>query len=99
MDIIKLLRESTISDLDAFILGEYAADEIKRIRLANTDLQMHFDYLKGEYDRMRGLGNEEGVKAALKNWYDNGYGTGYTQGYSDGLKETLYNGMPRREKE
>lgn len=91
MDIIKLLRESTTSDLDAFILGELAADEVERLRLANTDLQMHYDYLKSEYDRMKGLGNEEGVKAAFKNGYD----TGYTMGYSEGLKETLYDGMPR----
>ena len=95
MDIIKLLRESTTSDLDAFILGELAADTIEQLRLANTDLQMHYDYLKSEYDRMKGLGNEEGVKAAFKNGYDNGYNTGYTQGYSEGLKETLYDGMPR----
>lgn len=53
MDIIKLLRESTTSDLDAFILGELAADMIERLRLANTDLQMHYDYLKSEYDRMQ----------------------------------------------
>lgn len=90
-DIIKLLRESTTFDLDAFILGELAADEVERLRLANTDLQMHYDYLKSEYDRMKGLGNEEGVKAAFKNGYD----TGYAMGYSEGLKETLYDGMPR----
>ena len=53
MDIIKLLRESTTSDLDAFILGELAADMIEQLRLANTDLQMHYDYLKSEYDRMK----------------------------------------------
>ena len=53
MDIIKLLRESTTSDLDAFILGELAADTIEQLRLANTDLQMHYDYLKSEYDRMK----------------------------------------------
>ena len=53
MDIIKLLRESTTSDLGAFILGELAADMIEQLRLANTDLQMHYDYLKSEYDRMK----------------------------------------------
>jgi hypothetical protein len=53
MDIIKLLRESTTSDLDAFVLGEIAADNIEQLRLANTDLQMHYDYLKSEYDRMQ----------------------------------------------
>lgn len=55
MDIIKLLRESTTSDLDAFILGEIAADTIEQLRLANTDLQMHFDYLKSEYDRIQSI--------------------------------------------
>jgi flagellar biosynthesis/type III secretory pathway protein FliH len=69
--------------------------ENEQLRLANTDLQMHYDYLKSEYDRMKGLGNEERVKAAFKNGYDNGYSTGYTMGYSEGLKETLYDGMPR----
>ena len=54
-DIIKLLRESTTSDLDAFILGELAADTIEQLRLANTDLQMHFDYLKSEYDRIQSI--------------------------------------------
>ncbi len=55
MDIIKLLRESTTSDLDAFILGELAADTIEQLRLANTDLQMHYDYLKSEYDRIQSI--------------------------------------------
>ena len=32
MDIVKLLRESTTSDLDAFVLGELAADEIEGLR-------------------------------------------------------------------
>jgi hypothetical protein len=53
MDIIKLLRESTTSDLDAFILGELAADMIEQLRLANTDLQMHYDYVKTEHDKLK----------------------------------------------
>jgi hypothetical protein len=53
MDIIKLLRESTTSDLDAFILGELAADNIEQLRLANLDLQMWFDYATTEYDKLK----------------------------------------------
>jgi len=52
MDIVKLLRESTTSDLDAFVLGELAADEIEQLRLANSDLQMWFDYAKTEHDKL-----------------------------------------------
>ena len=39
MDIVKQLRESTTSDLDAFILGELAADEIKRLQTQLKFLQ------------------------------------------------------------
>lgn len=92
MDIIKLLRESTTSDLDAFILGELAADTIEQLRLANTDLQMHFDYLKSEYDRMRSLGNDEGLKAVFKNGYDHGFANGYSSGNEEGLKAAFKNG-------
>jgi len=38
MDIVKLLRESTTSDLDAFVLGELAADEIERLREALREI-------------------------------------------------------------
>ena len=30
-----------------------AADEIVRLRLANSDLQMHYDYAKTEHDKLK----------------------------------------------
>jgi len=48
-----------------------AADEIERLRLANSDLQMHYDYARTECDKMREELKElrlsyEVVVAALK---------------------------------
>jgi hypothetical protein len=48
-----------------------AIDEIERLRLANCDLQMHYDYARTECDKMREELNElrlsyEVVVAALK---------------------------------
>jgi len=60
MDIVKLLRESTTSDLDAFILGELAADEIERLRTNQSILITSFrinmmrlcpDYSPEEFDK------------------------------------------------
>jgi len=46
-DIVKQLRESTTSDLDAFVLGELAADEIEKLRLV-LELWASFWKLDGD---------------------------------------------------
>jgi hypothetical protein len=61
MDIIKLLRESTTSDLDAFILGELAADMIEQLREALLDIASFvpraegFWLKKATIDTLRGI--------------------------------------------
>lgn len=41
-------------------------DEIERLRLANSDLQMHYDYAKTEYDRLREV--LESVEGWVERW-------------------------------
>ena len=60
MDIVDRLRTVNISWSQEGEWCAEAADEIVRLRLANSDLQMHYDYVKTEYDRLREeLQNEE----------------------------------------
>ena len=56
-----------------------AADEIERLRLANSDLQMHYDYAKTEYDRLR-----EELQNEYYRGFNEGDEAGYKRGYSDG---------------
>jgi hypothetical protein len=53
MDIVERLRHGflTVAGAEKFASG--AADEIERLRLANSDLQMHYDYAKTEYDKLK----------------------------------------------
>ena len=72
MDAIRELKE-----YDGYVLSEQykirhrVIQEIKQLRLANSDLQMHYDYAKTECDKLREELNElrlsyEVVVAALK---------------------------------
>jgi hypothetical protein len=72
MDAIKELKE-----YDGYVLSEQykirhrVIQEIKQLRLANSDLQMHYDYARTECDKMREELKElrlsyEVVVAALK---------------------------------
>jgi hypothetical protein len=72
MDAIKELKE-----YDGYIIEEQykirhrVIQEIKQLRLANSDLQMHYDYARTECDKMREELKElrlsyEVVVAALK---------------------------------
>jgi len=66
MDIVERLRV-----LNFMGPWKKAADEIERLRLANSDLQMHYDYARTECDKMREELKElrlsyEVVVAALK---------------------------------
>jgi hypothetical protein len=74
-DIIVTLKRS--NDLLMTFGNDYsdvflpAIDEIERLRLANSDLQMHYDYARTECDKMREELKElrlsyEVVVAALK---------------------------------
>jgi len=68
MDIVKQLRESTTSDLDAFILGELAADEIERLRELEArywGFASKYDSLLVEIERLREENND--LKSALMN--------------------------------
>jgi hypothetical protein len=59
MDAIKELKE-----YDGYILEEQykirhrVIQEIKQLRLANSDLQMHYDYARTECDKLREELNE-----------------------------------------
>ena len=48
MDIVERLRV-----LNFMGPWKEAADEIERLRLANSDLQMHYDYAKTECDKLQ----------------------------------------------
>jgi hypothetical protein len=54
MDAIKELKE-----YDGYILSEQykirhrVIQEVKQLRLANSDLQMHYDYARTECDKLR----------------------------------------------
>ena len=66
MDAIKELKE-----YDGYIQSEQykirhrVIQEIKQLRLANSDLQMHYDYAKDECDKLREENND--LKSALRN--------------------------------
>ena len=66
MDAIKELKE-----YDGYIQSEQykirhrAIQEIKQLRLANSDLQMYYDYAKDECDKLREENND--LKSALRN--------------------------------
>jgi hypothetical protein len=48
------LREENYDLTLTFLLSEgKAADEIKQLRLANSDLQMYYDYAKTECDKLQ----------------------------------------------
>lgn len=70
-------------------------DIVERLREHN---EPPFDYIAHEaaaiIEKLREVSQQQ-LKAA----YRNGYDSAYAMGYSEGLKETLYDGMPRREKE
>ena len=80
MDAIKELKE-----YDGYILEEQykirhrVIQEIKQLRLANSDLQMHYDYAKTEYDRLR-----EELQNEYYRGFNEGDEAGYKRGYSDG---------------
>jgi len=54
MDVIKELKE-----YDGYVIEEQykirhrVIQEIKQLRLANSDLQMHYDYAKTEHDKLK----------------------------------------------
>jgi len=54
MDVIKELKE-----YDGYVQSEQykirhrVIQEIKQLRLANSDLQMHYDYAKTEHDKLK----------------------------------------------
>ena len=75
MDAIKELKE-----YDGYIQSEQykirhrVIQEIKQLRLANSDLQMHYDYAKDECDKLREVLKE--LEWQLKNQlYDAAYET------------------------
>ena len=75
MDAIKELKE-----YDGYVLSEQykirhrVIQEIKQLRLANSDLQMHYDYAKDECDKLREVLKE--LEWQLKNQlYDAAYET------------------------
>jgi predicted nuclease with TOPRIM domain len=75
MDAIKELKE-----YDGYIQSEQykirhrVIQEIKQLRLANSDLQMHYDYAKDECDKLREVLKE--LEWQLKNQlYDTAYET------------------------
>lgn len=51
MDIVERLREHNEPPFD--YIAHEAADEIEQLRLANSDLQMHYDYARSGYDYAR----------------------------------------------
>ena len=53
-----------------------------------SDAKLMYD----EIERLREVSQQQ-LDAA----YRNGYDAAYAMGYSEGLKETLYDGMPRRD--
>ena len=70
-------------------------DIVERLREHN---EPPFDYIAHEaaaiIEKLREVSQQQ-LNAA----YANGYDAAYAMGYSEGLKETLYDGMPRREEE
>ncbi len=70
-------------------------DIVERLREHN---EPPFDYIAHEaadiIEKLREV-SQQRLDAA----YRNGYDSAYAMGYSEGLKETLYDGMPRKEKE
>jgi len=65
MDIVDQLKYAGDHVLFEPHLYHSAADEIERSRLANSDLQMHYDYAKDECDKLREENND--LKSALRN--------------------------------
>jgi len=55
MDIVKLLRTRPLYEGcgEGSNIPDDAADEIERLRLANSDLQMYYDYAKTECDKLQ----------------------------------------------
>ena len=68
-------------------------DIVERLREHN---EPPFDYIAHEaadiIETLREVSQQQ-LDAA----YRNGYDSAYAMGYSEGLKETLYDGMPRRD--
>ncbi len=68
-------------------------DIVERLREHN---EPPFDYIAHEaadiIEKLREVSQQQ-LDAA----YRNGYDAAYAMGYSEGLKETLYDGMPRRD--
>jgi len=68
-------------------------DIVERLREHN---EPPFDYIAHEaadiIEKLREVSQQQ-LDAA----YRNGYDSAYAMGYSEGLKETLYDGMPRRD--
>jgi len=62
-DIVKQLRESTTSDLDAFVLGELAADEIERLRIKK---QVAVEWIKELMDFLEFIYNHPEFPDSLK---------------------------------
>ena len=55
MDIVKLLRTRPLYEGcgEGSNIPDDAADEIERLRLANSDLQMYYDYARTECDKLQ----------------------------------------------
>jgi hypothetical protein len=53
--------------------------ENERLRVANSNLQVHYDYAKTEYDRLR-----EKLQNEYYRGFNEGDEAGYKRGYSDG---------------
>ena len=72
-------------------------DIVERLRFWGTygvskkDLVKYSNEAADEIERLREVSQQQ-LDAA----YANGYDAAYAMGYSEGLKETLYDGMPRR---
>ncbi len=66
-------------------------DIVERLREHN---EPPFDYIAHEAADII-----EKLRDAVSRAYANGYDSAYAMGYSEGLKETLYDGMPSKEKE
>ena len=66
MDAIKELKEYYgYIQSEQYKIRHRVIQEIKQLRLANSDLQMHYDYAKDECDKLREENND--LKSALRN--------------------------------
>jgi flagellar biosynthesis/type III secretory pathway protein FliH len=80
MDAIKELKE-----YDGYIQSEQykirhrVIQEIKQLRLANSDLQMHYDHARTECDKLHLK-----IVSEYERGFNNGEEVGYKRGYDDG---------------